>query len=55
MLSVNANPRSAVEAAARISLPMEEKLTRRCFDEDQSRVWRIEESGVEPVSWKPAR
>ena len=49
MLSVKANPRSAAEAAARISLPIEEKLTRRCFDEDQSRICRIEDVGVEPV------
>jgi hypothetical protein len=53
--SVNANPLSAAEAAARISLPMEEKMTRRCFDEDQSRMWRIAEYGVEPVSWRPER
>jgi hypothetical protein len=29
---------------------MEEKLTRRFFDKEQSRMGRIEESDVEPVS-----
>jgi hypothetical protein len=38
MLLVKASPRSAVEAVARISLPMDEKLTRCCFDEEQSRM-----------------